>query len=182
MCRRGLSLRCLYGEQSWFESQKRWAQGQCASWFLVCFLSFIMLFFSISCRYLKQLYNYLISANACYMIISINVKSGCHRRNFNTKVSRGEFLCLFFFCFYLHVCTHTENNPEKCASFPNDWSSLQTETSFSCVFPPSFAHFGFGESRETIWVLLKRQYRCLTEATVSSFIFFCFSFPSLMPV
>lgn len=141
-----------------------------------------MLFFSISCRYLKQLYNYLISANACYMIISINVKSGCHRRNFNTKVSRGEFLCLFFFCFYLHVCTHTENNPEKCASFPNDWSSLQTETSFSCVFPPSFAHFGFGESRETIWVLLKRQYRCLTEATVSSFIFFCFSFPSLMPV
>lgn len=84
----------------------------------------------------------------------------------------------FFFCFYLHVCTHTENNPEKCASFPNDWSSLQTETSFSCVFPPSFARFGFGESRETIWVLLKRQYRCLTEATVSSFIFiFLFFFP-----
>lgn len=70
-------------------------------------------------------------------------------------------------CVYTHARTHTQN-PEKCASFTNDWSLLQTQTSFSCVFPPSFAHVGFGEPRETLWVLLKRWCRCLMEATISS--------------
>lgn len=143
-----------------------------------------MLFFSISCRYLKQLYNYLISANACYMIISINVKSGCHRRNFNTKVSRGEFLCLFFFFVFTYTCAHTQKTTQKNV-LPFQMTGPHYKQKH--LSPACFLHllpildlgnlerlFGYC-SRDSTGALLRPQFPLL-------FLFFCFSFPFLMPV
>lgn len=69
----------------------------------------------------------------------------------------------------LRPCEYTRARTHK----PQNVLPWQTQTSFSCTFPPSFAHFGFGGSRETLWVLLKRCFWCLMEAITS--LFCCFN-------
>lgn len=84
------------------------------------------------------------------------------------KVAEVNF---FFTYMRIHTRARTHTKPRKtCFLYERLVLTANTETSFSCVFPPSFAHFGFGEPRETLWVLLKRWCRCLMEATISSFL------------
>lgn len=61
------------------------------------FLYFLMLFLFLTDIWSNFLITWSLQTHAT--IISINMKSGCHRRNFNTKGSRGEF--------FLRTCVHT---------------------------------------------------------------------------
>lgn len=150
-CRWGLSLRCSCWGWSSFTSQEGWAQGQYASWFL--YFLMLSLFLADTTVSLLDLCKCMLWS--CQFIWEVDVTGEISI----PKVAEVNFLCP---CEYTHARTHTQ---------PQNVLPLQTQTSFSCTFPPFFAHFGFGGSRETLWVLLKRWFWCLMEAIISSFCF-----------